>query len=409
MLQHALSLMIAVTSVTGWSVPGHRAVAEIAFNLMHPTITANFVRTKLRLNAGQDLKAEMMSGSVWPDSILQSRPETAAQHHISLPDKQCGPVDLRRDCSGQCVVKGIASNVIGALNTGETPEDQMEAMKFVLHLLGDIAIPVHTGFVGDRGGNMIHLSGADHNGNPVVNLHGQPFNLHGVWDFHLPRLAQLPSVVQGVRTMPADALFDGLDHTAITYETIIRVSMAMVDESHQLACSHAYKHAVPRNAWIRNNDYLEHQYWERCIPIAHSQIVKAGVRLAKLLDLMALASLNLGDRAGLAVNPSGPAVTPLVAPAPVHNAPTKGRRIVTPPVVPVPKSSNHVVTPPVVPGHKPSGPFGKPPAAPARKPSGSVATPGLVPGPTLHAVSVATSSSNILTVMMIYVFLIMNQ
>ena len=60
----------------------------------------------------------------------------------------------------------------------KNPESSKESksfyLKFLIHLVGDIHQPLHTGKFEDRGGNDIKLS-----------FLGKPTNFHIVWDIHI--------------------------------------------------------------------------------------------------------------------------------------------------------------------------------------------------------------------------------
>src|SRR5690606_5001505 len=58
--------------------------------------------------------------------------------------------------------------------------ERLEALKFVVHFVGDVHQPLHAGHRDDRGGNRFQ-----------VNLRGEGTNLHAVWDHHLLASARL--------------------------------------------------------------------------------------------------------------------------------------------------------------------------------------------------------------------------
>src|SRR5690606_36773485 len=49
--------------------------------------------------------------------------------------------------------------------------DRLQALKFVVHFVGDVHQPMHAGYARDRGGNTIQ-----------VNYRGRGSNLHSLWD-----------------------------------------------------------------------------------------------------------------------------------------------------------------------------------------------------------------------------------
>ena len=58
-----------------------------------------------------------------------------------------------------------------------------EALKWVVHLMGDIHQPLHAATHGDRGGNTVKVSFFGERDNPP---YGE-LNLHAIWDVHMLR------------------------------------------------------------------------------------------------------------------------------------------------------------------------------------------------------------------------------
>ncbi len=72
---------------------------------------------------------------------------------------------------------------ISRLNATSQAE-QLEALKYVVHLVADVHQPLHAGFADDRGGNTYQLQ-----------AFGRGTNLHAVWDSQMLRSVDAQSMV----------------------------------------------------------------------------------------------------------------------------------------------------------------------------------------------------------------------
>jgi len=163
-------------------------------------------------------------------------------------------------------------------------EDKELAMKMIIHLLGDIHNPVHIGFREDTGGNDIPISG-------IVNARFPP-NLHNIWDFHLLVRFNRKMFVQNIHPPQQDTIMDTLaSKDEVTYKDIRDAMIDIATETSRLVCD-AYRHVEGNRRWIEPNDPLEAQYMNQMSLVAQGQIRKAGIRLAKIIDIMASKTLG---------------------------------------------------------------------------------------------------------------------
>jgi S1/P1 Nuclease len=132
----------------------------------------------------------------------------------------------------------------------------------VVHFVGDLHQPLHSTDHHDRGGNDV----------PVV-YRGHRSNLHHLWDVELVREAG------GV---DAAAFAQRLDQAMTPADIAALATGSPVDwvnETHAAAVSVAYG-ALPENA----DDDLAGAYAETACAGVDSQLLKAGLRLAALLN-----------------------------------------------------------------------------------------------------------------------------
>jgi len=115
---------------------------------------------------------------------------------VNLPrDANCDYV-APRDCpGGNCVVGAIEARV-QRLASNAVPAERLEALKFLVHFVGNVHQPLHAGFGDDKGGNTYQLQ-----------AFGRGTNLHAVWDSAMIReidpSAQVSLAGKLIAKMPA--------------------------------------------------------------------------------------------------------------------------------------------------------------------------------------------------------------
>jgi hypothetical protein len=129
-------------------------------------------KAKARLNILLAGRAESLADIAnWADMVKSSRPETAGWHFVDIPVRATG-YDPGRDCKDDnCVVAQISLKARQLSDPALLPAIRLEALKFVVHLVGDIHQPLHCADNDDRGGNDIK-----------VRFEGRTQKLHKVWD-----------------------------------------------------------------------------------------------------------------------------------------------------------------------------------------------------------------------------------
>ena len=259
-----LSLLLAVTltgfysgAARAWSAEGHRVIALIAQSHLTPAAQASVARL-LAIEGFSDMAAI----ASWADEFRGRHRETAPWHFVNIP-LEAAAYDAARDCPAlNCVVTKI--DQFAAVLADRTASDRKReiALKFLVHLVGDLHQPLHSTDHGDRGGNEI-----------VVLYRGDRSNLHHVWDSELVRN------VAG----PDEAAFARRLDPAVGSAAIARLSAGTpvdwVNESHRQAVSFAYG-GLPESP----DEDLAGEYARSARPVVASQLLKAGLRLAALLN-----------------------------------------------------------------------------------------------------------------------------
>lgn len=149
-----------------WGKTGHRIVGEIAQrNLEAKTLKG------IKALAGDD---DLSRLSNWPDEI-RSDPKmvyTSSWHYVSIPTGKTY-WDQKRNKEGD-VIEALYRFEDTLRDPKAKKEEKLDALKFLVHMAGDLHQPLHVGLAEDRGGNSIR-----------VKWFKSESNLHTVWDEEL--------------------------------------------------------------------------------------------------------------------------------------------------------------------------------------------------------------------------------
>jgi S1/P1 Nuclease len=277
-----LALLLTIASfftspAWAWGPQGHRTVGAIADALLTPAARAAVAqlladdRDKFGRPSGRTTLAAV---SVWADEIRGTPAAHPAWHYDDAP--VCGRAPKERYCpAGQCNSEQLKRLIPLLTDTRAAPRERNEALKWVVHLIGDIHQPLHAANNGDHGGNDVQVALAG------VRTRGRD-NLHRAWDSDLVRLALH---TRDRQRPPADI-------AALATEARQRSEAAgqgspdsWALESNQLAREVAYTYAgfacnrVPQGIVV-----LEAPYQARATAVVRERLLLAGARLATVLN-----------------------------------------------------------------------------------------------------------------------------
>lgn len=153
-----------------WGPLGHRLVAALAWDGMTPGARAE----AQRLLAGEP-EPDLPGVANWADELRANDPDLGRRssrwHYVNIAEDGCR-YDAARDCpGGDCVVAAIDAQLAILGDRGRSRAERLQALKFVVHFVGDVHQPLHAGRADDRGGNTHQ-----------VNVDGRGSNLHALWD-----------------------------------------------------------------------------------------------------------------------------------------------------------------------------------------------------------------------------------
>jgi hypothetical protein len=275
MLRMFLYISMALTPAYSWGLRGHRVVARIAE--MH---LSESTAEKIKEILGRDSLPKISNE---PDALRSDSKWkcAAALHYVSI-EYGNDYFESKRHPDGD-IILALAYFEDVLRSKKESKARQRNALRWIVHLVGDLHQPLHVGRECDRGGNNVEVSWFRHK-----------TNLHRVWDSGLIDHQELSY------TELADFLNDGkltstkledsADYRAWAKETLElrpRLYQCFANDSCCADGDHACKgEAIPFGQCTAKPmvPRLGYAYATNNQDLLNRQLTVAGLRLAKLLD-----------------------------------------------------------------------------------------------------------------------------
>ena len=313
----AISLLAALPllsgSAFGWGCAGHQMIALIA--RAHLTLAAsaavdqllrdNPIDPSLNRSCKERPNDLMADSATWADDERNVDKTTESWHFIDiplavLPDPGQEP-DLLKWCAAQadgrpgCIVSAISHEWAILRDSRQPAPARAQALRYVIHFLGDMAQPLHTSDNHDRGGNCTSIKFFNEE---------KPRNLHGIWDSQLiDRDLAADKMTQSQYAEKIDERFSGQSNGKSDIDIV-----GWVWESHKLAYTVTYADLKPqiptepltagladqegcnaeRDKIAALNISIGDEYDAQTMPVIREQLAKAGHRLAALINAVFL-------------------------------------------------------------------------------------------------------------------------
>lgn len=249
----AVMLVSAPLSAHAWGPLGHRLVAELAERQLDPAIVPELHRLLDESGA-----SSLVAVANWADDVREgvdgeelSR-RTKRMHFVNFADAHCQFEPARICADGECVVAAIESLAKVLADRSKPVGERAQALRFLVHFVGDVHQPLHASYRPDRGGNLFQ-----------IRYRGEGTNLHAIWDSRV--LGSLGVGWQryarrlGGRTVAAGPL----------------LPQAWAEQSCRISRDDGL-YPLGRT--------IDAAYLERMRPIAERQVQRAAARLAALLN-----------------------------------------------------------------------------------------------------------------------------
>jgi len=299
--------------VHAWGATGHQLTGAIAQQLINSD-TYDTVKDLLP----QEWSGNMSRSATWADEVKYKK---GAGYHWSAPlhftdindnpGTSCLPYDGQRDCAdGKCLIGAIA-NYTTRIGCSYTQDERSEALKFIIHFVGDLTQPLHN-CKRLVGGNDAKIQQFDKRHN---------LNLHELWDttmiqkrikndFGNSAPKYLDYLMNQASTTYQDQQADWTSCLTTASNTASFATKMAKTKGKTHSGSSSSSDGPPEIntpaaecavAWATDSDGINCQtvwtaydndptqdfgadYYQTNIPVIEQQLVKAGVRMAHLLE-----------------------------------------------------------------------------------------------------------------------------
>lgn len=232
-----------------WGAAGHRTVGQIAEGYLNKKTTRKI--------------AELLNGhslafvSTYADDIKSDKRynEFYTWHYVNMPFDVTYE-NSEKNPEGD-LVSGIEKCKEVILNDDATKEEKAFYLKLLIHFIGDLCQPMHVGRKEDKGGNTVQ-----------VQWFGKGTNLHAVWDSKMID-------------------FYGMSYTELAenMNELSKEQVAFIQEGtivDWVNDTHKFSIEVYNSVTVGEN--LGYNYMYDYFGLTRSQLQKAGIRLAKVLN-----------------------------------------------------------------------------------------------------------------------------
>jgi hypothetical protein len=267
-----LALGLLSANAFAWGPTGHRVVGAVAEKHLDISVHSKI----FKILGGQSLSRV----ANWPDEIKSEPAKYSYTFNWHYTDWADDVHDHDETTSSGKLLGSIKEQVAVLKNPEATQDAKVFALKFIVHLVGDLHQPLHVGNGLDQGGNLCK-----------VTFQGQAMNLHALWDEGMINFTKLSF------SELADYVSQG--HTR--EEILAWKSGTVVDwalESKELRGKIYPENVLPTPEPMSVKQYcrkdivvtaeeipkLSYEYSYKFVPVAEQRLYQAGVRLAMVLN-----------------------------------------------------------------------------------------------------------------------------
>lgn len=282
-----------IPQAVAWGVDGHKIVAEIANHFL-----SDLARAEIKKILPRD---SIVSVATWADEVdhTPAYAWSKCMHYVDSGEGICS-VDPGADCggpSGCCVINAIANYTQRVSDSKLHPADREEAMKFLVHLVGDSTQPLHAGSRSNHGGNGIHVYAnfGNHVHNPS-DEHSET-NLHSVWDSVMIEESLRESRIDFaeysknlISKLQQDKFLKGCEQVI---QDPFSCPAESANESAELACTFAYVNVD--GSTIESGQHLGRDYYLSRLSEVEERLSAGGVRLAAILNQVFATPNHIAD------------------------------------------------------------------------------------------------------------------
>jgi hypothetical protein len=162
----ATAFFDATSPVFAWGPLGHRVIGKLAERKLNP-------QAKVAIAGLLEEGETIADASTWADEHLSEMPKSSPWHYVDVPlDEPKYDAKFSADVPEKgCVVDKIKEFKKALQDPAKSIEERRLALRFLIHLIEDVHMPLHVGDNRDKGGNKTQ-----------VRFFDQGTNMHRLWD-----------------------------------------------------------------------------------------------------------------------------------------------------------------------------------------------------------------------------------
>ncbi|MDR0812315.1 MAG: S1/P1 nuclease [Paludibacter sp.] len=253
-MKKLLSLLLffsVILNVSAWDVVGHRIVADVAYRNLTP-------KARKQCDKTLGVKGILYCAS-WADDIKSDDSYSYSYQWHFQNLKENLTVDSLQHYLENPLFDGM--HLFFAIKEMKSrlqknPADE-EALKFLVHFVGDLHQPMHLGHADDLGGNRVK-----------VKWFGAETNLHSVWDGKL---------IESRR-------FSSSEYAEYLINKFGKRKNEFLQLTDLQSVEYIYDAAVKIYACQQQDDRSNYQYIYHFATLADEMLYRAGIKLAKTLN-----------------------------------------------------------------------------------------------------------------------------
>jgi nuclease S1 len=258
----AVTLLLALqpaAPVWAWGRLGHRVISRVAEKKLNP-------KAKLAIAALLEPGESLADASTWPDEHRRELPRTAPWHYVDVPLAEPRYHSL---FSGDLPERGYVVDKIHDFKVilkdpARSIEDRRFALRFLIHCIEDLHMPLHVGDNNDKGGNQTQ-----------VRFFDEGTNLHRLWD---SQIIQRVSDKEDFWLTDLAALDTDLNRAAWMRGTVEDWATESL-----LAAREAYQDPETGQR-LKPGQKLAEAYQKANLPLVRTRLSQGGMRLATVLN-----------------------------------------------------------------------------------------------------------------------------
>lgn len=278
--------------VRSWGGVGHRVIANIANIYINEDASRKIEKYLHAMNV-----SSMVEIANWADEFSNEEGNDWSKpcHFIDCKNGTAPEIGWIKNCNTKCCASDAIKNYTSIMltpseatkwykpnqhpNIGPKQLSQ-DALKFIIHYIGDIHQPLHVAYSDDRGGNLVECT-----------FDGESYTLHKIWDFALINYWQISTN----HCDQKDPDWNECDDWKALSEYVIKTQLTGKEGIKNIEkwrnTKNDLKWALETHSYVDAcYDYastdLRADYYYRHIDVVIKQLAKAGVRLAQYLEIV---------------------------------------------------------------------------------------------------------------------------